>query len=117
MSETRSESPWKPREPQSEILSAAEVIALLGLARRAPKAPREALRLLVRKGRLRCLRSGPGPRSRMTFLRRHVEEFIERCSRWAEPPPTQDTRRQPDRRRQDPITDMIPPTAEEEAEW
>ena len=66
----------------AEVLTPEEVIRLLRLNDRAPQRPREALRRLVRRGRLACLRDGPGSHSRMVFLRRHVEECLARWEQW-----------------------------------
>lgn len=66
----------------SEVLTADEVIKLLRLEKFAPRNPREALRSLVRRGSIECLRYGPGRSTRMCFLRRHVEECLARWARW-----------------------------------
>ena len=65
-----------------QVLTAEEVIRILRLKEHAPRAPREALRNLVRSGRLGCLRQGPGKRGRMIFLLRHVEECLDRWEQW-----------------------------------
>jgi ribosomal 50S subunit-associated protein YjgA (DUF615 family) len=69
---------------EDEVLTAEEVIAILRLKDLAPRKPREALRGLVRRGQLRCLRNGPGRSTRMVFLRRHVQELLARWERWGE---------------------------------
>jgi len=66
----------------TQVLTAEEVIRILRLKEHAPRAPREALRNLVRSGRLDCLRQGPGKRGRMIFLLRHVEECLDRWEQW-----------------------------------
>lgn len=68
----------------NEILTAEEVIAMLRLKHFAPRNPREALRGLVRRGQLGCLRNGPGKTTRMVFLRRHVDECLTRWERWGQ---------------------------------
>jgi len=81
----RSVEAGQPRQQwtkEAEVLTPEEVIRILRLAEHAPRAPREALRNLVRRGRLDCLRQGPGKRGRMVFLRRHVEECLVRWERW-----------------------------------
>jgi hypothetical protein len=69
-------------EQESGVLTPEEVIQILRLDQRAPRSAREALRNLVRRGKLACLRSGPGRHSRMVFLRRHVEECLTRWEQW-----------------------------------
>ena len=64
------------------VLTPEEVIGILRLDQRAPRSAREALRNLVRRGKLACLRSGPGRHGRMVFLRRHVEECLARWEQW-----------------------------------
>ena len=72
-----------------DILTAEEVIRILRLDDHAPRAPRESLRNLVRGGQLPCLRLAPGKRGRMIFLRRHVEQFLDRCEQWGRRAPAQ----------------------------
>ncbi len=69
-------------EDDLRLLTAEEVVRILRLKEHAPRAPREALRNLVRRGRLQCLRQGPGKRGRMLFLRRHVRECLARWEQW-----------------------------------
>jgi len=84
MAETKQE-PISRSISNVQVLTPEEVIRILRLAERAPRWPREALRNLVRGGRLSCLRSGPGKRGRMIFLRRHVEECLARWEQWGQP--------------------------------
>ena len=74
-----------PGPEQAEVLTPQEVIRLLRIDEQAPRAPREALRNLVRRGGLECLRAGPRKRSRMVFLRRHVQECLARWEQWGRP--------------------------------
>jgi hypothetical protein len=67
---------------ETQLLTPEEVIRILRLKEHAPRAPREALRNLVRRGKLECLRVGPGRRGRMVFLSRHVQECLARWERW-----------------------------------
>lgn len=66
----------------AELLTADEVVLILRLNEIAPQNPREALRSLVRRGRLGCLRVGPRRNDRMIFLRRHVDQCLARMEQW-----------------------------------
>ncbi len=66
----------------NQVLTPDEVIRILRLDAIAPRNPREALRNLVRRGSLACLRSNSCRNARCVFLRRHVDECLARWERW-----------------------------------
>lgn len=67
-----------------QVLTAEEVVAILRLDTLALRDPREALRHLVRQGKLNCLRAAPNKRSRMLFLRRHVNDCLAQMEQWGQ---------------------------------
>lgn len=82
-SETVKTGPIEHRDPD-DLLTPKDVVDILRLDVYAPRHPMEALRNLVRRGRLKCLRRSGQPKARYMFLRRHVQECLAGWAQWGD---------------------------------